>query len=160
VLLMNVYDLLDEQLADDRLKGLLAFDAVLGSHLGPRSPTSLLGLYHRLTGDVNGTPGAQIVPKGGMGAVAAAMRAAADHAGAAGRTGAAVARIAVDNGRATGAGLATGEESRAGTVVSAIDPATTFLTLVGAPLLDTGFVRKVKAIRMKGDVAKLHLALD
>src|SRR6476620_3046914 len=39
VLLMNVADLLDEQLRDDRLKGLLAFDATLGSHLGPRSPT-------------------------------------------------------------------------------------------------------------------------
>jgi hypothetical protein len=47
VILMNVADLLDEQLTDDRLKGLLAFDAVLGCHLGPRSPTSLLGLYYR-----------------------------------------------------------------------------------------------------------------
>ena len=44
VILMNVADLLDEQLTDNRLKGLVAFDAVLGSHLGPRSPTSLLGL--------------------------------------------------------------------------------------------------------------------
>ncbi len=67
VLLMNVADLLDEQLADDRLKGLLAFDAVLGSHLGPRSPTSLLGLLYRLTGEIGGAAGAQVVPKGGMG---------------------------------------------------------------------------------------------
>jgi len=160
VLLMNVYDLLDEQLTDDRLKGLLAFDAVLGSHLGPRSPTSLLGLYYRLTGEIGGAAGAQIVPKGGMGAVVAAMRAAAEHAGVAIRTGAPVAKIVVEKGRATGVVLANGEEIRAGTVVSATNPATTFLTLVGAPLLDTGFVRKVKNIRMKGDVAKLNLALD
>jgi phytoene dehydrogenase-like protein len=160
VLLMNVYDLLDEQLADDRLKGLLAFDAVLGSHLGPRSPTSLLGLYYRLTGEANGATGAQIVPKGGMGTVVAAIRAAAEHAGVAIRTGASVARIAVESGRAVGITLASGEEIRAGNIVSAINPATTFLTLVGAPQLDTGFVRKMKAIRMKGDVAKLHLALD
>ena len=160
VLLMNVYDLLDEQLTDDRLKGLLAFDAVLGSHLGPRSPTSLLGLYYRLTGESGGAPGAQIVPKGGMGAVVAAMRAAAEHAGVAIRAGAPVAKIVVEKGCATGVVLANGEEIRAGTVVSAINPATTFLALVGAPLLDTGFVRKVKNIRMKGDVAKLNLALD
>ena len=38
-------------------RGLLAFDAVLGSHLGPRSPTSLLGLYYRLTGEMGGVPG-------------------------------------------------------------------------------------------------------
>ena len=159
VLLMNVYDLLDEQLSDDRLKGLLAFDAVLGSHLGPRSPTSLLGLYYRLAGDVNGAPGAQIVPKGGMGAVVAAMRAAAEHAGVAIRTGIPVAKITVENSSAVGVVLASGEAIRAGTVVSAANPATTFLDLVGAPLLDTGFVRKLKNIRMKGDAAKLHLAL-
>jgi phytoene dehydrogenase-like protein len=160
VLLMNVYDLLDEQLTDDRLKGLLAFDAVLGSHLGPRSPTSLLGLYYRLAGEVNGAPGAQIVPKGGMGAVVAAIRTAAEKAGVTIRTGATVSKIVVENGRAAGVTLASGEEIRAGTIVSAINPATTFLDLVGAPQLDTGFVRKVKNIRMKGDVAKLHLALD
>ena len=54
VILMNVADLLDEQLTDNRLKGLVAFDAVLGSHLGPRSPTSLLGLYYRLAGEIGG----------------------------------------------------------------------------------------------------------
>ena len=56
--------------------------------------------------------------------------------------------------------LAGGEEIRARTVVSAINPQTTFLDLVGPRELDTGFVRKVTNIRMKGNVAKLHLALD
>ena len=46
------------------------------------------------------------------------------------------------------------------TVVSAINPSTTFLDLVGPRDLDTGFVRKVKSIRNQGDAAKLHLALD
>lgn len=160
VLLMNVYDLLEEQLSDDRLKGLLAFDAVLGSYLGPRSPTSLLGLYYRLTGEVNSAPGGQLVPKGGMGAVVAAIRAAAEKAGVTIRTGAVVSRVIVESGRAAGLTLASGEEIRAGTIVSAINPAITFLTLVGATQLDTGFVRKVKNIRMRGDVAKLNLALD
>ena len=160
VLLMNVYDLLDEQLSDDRLKGLLAFDAVLGAHLGPRSPTSLLGLYYRLAGEVSGAAGAQIVPEGGMGTVVAGIRAAAENAGVTVRTAAPVTSIVVENGRAAGIVLGDGEEIRAHTVVSAINPATTFMQLVGAPHLDTGFVRKVKNIRMKGDAAKLHLALD
>jgi phytoene dehydrogenase-like protein len=160
VLLMNVYDLLDEQLADDRLKGLLAFDAVLGSHLGPRSPTSLLGLYYRLAGEVGGAAGAQLVPMGGMDTVVAAIRAAAEKAGATIRTNAPVAKIVVEDGRAGGVTLGSGEEIRANAIVSAINPATTFLDLIGAPQLDTGFVRKVKNIRMEGDVAKLNLALD
>ena len=160
MLLMNVADAADEQLADDRLKGLLAFDAVLGSHLGPRSPTSLLGLYYRLAGEAGGLGGAQALPRGGMGAVIAALVNAAKAAGVALRTDASVARIVVEKGRATGVMLKSGEELRAATIVSAINPASTFLDLVGPRETDTGFVRTVKAIRMRGDVAKLHLALD
>ncbi len=160
VILMNVADLLDEQLTDDRLKGLLAFDAVLGAHLGPRSPTSLLGLYYRLAGEIGGASGAQMVPKGGMGEIIAAIAASAAKAGVIVRTEAAVNKILVENGRATGLVLENGEEFQARTIVSAIDPSTTFLDLVGPRELDTGFVRKVKNIRNHGDAAKLHLALD
>ncbi|WP_274627025.1 phytoene desaturase family protein [Arvimicrobium flavum] len=160
MLLMNVTDVLDEHLTDDRLRGLLAFDAVLGSHLGPRSPTSLLGLYYRLAGEIAGAPGACIVPKGGMGAVVEALRSAAAAAGVTVRCNAVAERVLVENGRATGVALASGEEVSAKTVISAINPRSTFLELVGARQLDTGFVSKLKNIRMKGNVAKLHLALD
>jgi phytoene dehydrogenase-like protein len=160
VILMNVADLLDEQLTDDRLKGLVAFDAVLGSHLGPRSPTSLLGLYHRLAGEIGGQPGAQLVPKGGMGEIVAAIAASAEKAGVEVRTDAPVNKIRVENGRAIAVVLENAEEIQARTIVSAVDPFTTFLGLVGPRELDTGFVRKVKNIRNHGDAAKLHLALD
>ena len=160
MLLMNVADVLDEHLADERLRGLLAFDAALGSHLGPRSPTSLLGLYYRLTGEISGVAGAQVLPAGGMSAVVAAIAGAAEKAGVTLRTGAPVGRIIVENGRAIGVMLTSGAEIRARAIVSAANPRTTFLDLVGARELDTGFVRKVGNIRMKGDVAKLHLALD
>jgi phytoene dehydrogenase-like protein len=160
VLLMNVADLLDEQLQDDRLKGLLAFDATLGSHLGPRSPTSLLGLYYRLAGELGGTPGAQMVPKGGMGAIVAALAASASAAGVSVRTGAAVDKILVQKGRAVGLVLENTEQISVRATVSAVNPCTTFLDLVGPRELDTGFMRRVKHIRMKGDAAKLHLALD
>lgn len=159
MLLMNIADVLDEQLEDDRLKGLLAFDAVLGSHLGPRSPTSLLGLYYRLAGEIGGIPGAQLLPKGGMDAIVATIAASASAAGVVVRPNAEVAKILVERGRAVGVVLESAEEIRAQTIVSAINPSTTF-NLVGARELDTGFVRKVKNIRMAGDAAKLHLALD
>lgn len=160
VILMNVADLLDEQLTDNRLKGLVALDAVLGSHLGPRSPTSLLGLYYRLAGEIGGQPGAQLVPKGGMGEIVAAITASAAKAGVILRTGAVVNKIRVANGRATGVVLENAEEISGDIIVSAADPSTTFLNMVGPRELDTGFVRKVKNIRNHGDVAKLHLALD
>ena len=95
-----------------------------------------------------------------MGAVITAIRASAEKAGVTIRTAAPVARIIVEKGRAVGVALDSGEVLRARTIVSAINPATTFLDLVGPREIDTGFVRKVKNIRMKGDAAKLNLALD
>jgi len=160
MLLMNVADVADEHLADDRLKGLLAFDAVLGSHLGPRSPTSLLGLYYRLAGEIGGRAGAQLVPVGGMGAVVAAIRAAAEKAGVSIRTNAPAGGLKIEGGSARGVVLADGEEISAPTIVAATNPAALFMDIVGTRHLDTGFVRKVTNIRMKGFAAKLHLALD
>lgn len=160
MLLMNVHDVADEHLSDDRLKGFLGFEAVLGAHLGPRSPTSLLGLYYRLAGEIGGAEGGQVVPVGGMGAVIAAMRKAAEAAGVSIRTGSAVARILVEKAAAVGVRLADGSELRAGQIVSALNPRTTLIDLVGPAELDTGIVRKAQAIRMKGNVAKLHLALS
>ena len=95
-----------------------------------------------------------------MGAVMAAFRAAAENAGATIRAAAPAARILVEKGRAVGVVLEDGEEISAGRSCSAVNPNTTFLDLVGPRDLDTGFVRKIGNMRMKGDAAKLHLALD
>lgn len=160
MLLMNVADVADEYLTDDRLKGLLSFDATLGIHLGPRSPTSLLGLYYRLTGEAAATAGAQLPPGGGAGALAEAFESAATAAGVTLRANTAVRRILADRGAATGVVLHDGEEITAPVVVSAIHPKTTFLDLVDAAEIGTGFVRAVDNIRSKGNVARLDLALD
>jgi phytoene dehydrogenase-like protein len=160
MLLMNVADVADEYLSDDRLKGLLAFDATLGIHLGPRSPTSLLGLYYRLTGDVAGKTGGQFVPKGGMASVAPAFVRAAEKAGVTIHLSTPVARILADRGKTSGVVTRDGTEILAPIVVSAIHPQTTFLSLVDPAESGTGFVRSVKNVRSYGNVAKLDLALD
>jgi phytoene dehydrogenase-like protein len=152
---INIFDVLEESLRHPLLKGALALDAVLGSHLGPRSNNSVLTALHRLS-----RGGRVAQPAGGMGTVSAALSAAAQDAGADVRTGATVARIVVEAGRATGVVLGNGESLAASAVVSNADPKTTFLNLVGAPELETGFASKIHHVRMRGDAAKLHLALD
>lgn len=160
MLLMNVADVADEYLEDDRLKGLLSFDATLGIHLGPRSPTSLLGLYYRLTGEVNGKAGGQFIPDGGMAAVAPAFLKAAKKAGATIRCDARVSQILADRGRVNGVVLGDGAEITAPLVVSAVHPRMTFLQLVEPAESDTGFVRSISHVRTAGNVAKLDLALE
>lgn len=160
MLLMNVSDVLDEHLSDDRLKGLLAFDATLGVHLGPRSPTSLLGLYYRLAGESLGMVGGQIVPKGGMGSVTDLLTGAAKASGVDLRCSSRVIRILTNADGVSGVQLAEGDRLLAPVVVSAIHPGVTFGSLLAPGEIDTGLLTSIRKIRSKGNAAKLHLALD
>lgn len=157
---MNVADLLDDNLSGDLLKGALAFDSVLGSNFGPRSPGSVLTLLYRLAGEAKGGGDGLAIPAGGMGAVTEALAASARAFGAEIRTATPVRRIVVEGDRATGVELESGEILTARTIASSADPKTTFLDLAGAEHLDTGFIRRVGNIRTKGLAAKLNLALD
>ena len=156
---MCVQDLLDEHFANPLLKGALAFDAVLGSNLGPRSPGSVFTLLYRLAAG-GGAASSLAQPVGGLGALAEALAGAATGAGAELRFAAPVARVLVTEDRAAGVVLESGERLEAGCVVSSADPRTTFLRLLGAEHLDAGFVRRVAHVRHQGMTAKLHLALD
>jgi phytoene dehydrogenase-like protein len=154
MVLINVHDVAEDELSDDRLKGLLAFDATLGAWLGPRSPNSLILYLDRLARGAD-----PLLPKGGMGALAVAMGKAAAAAGVEVCTGSAVEKIVVEGDRAVGVRLAGGEVVRVGLVVSAMNPRTTLHQLVGAAALDAGFFKATGHVRMRGAAAKLHLAL-
>jgi phytoene dehydrogenase-like protein len=157
---INIFDVLEETFESPRLKGALALDAVLGTNLGPRSNNSVLTLLHRLSGQAaRGTSG-PAVPRGGMGAVTEALAAAARAYGATIRTGAPVARIALEGDRVSGVELEDGEMLPASIVVSNADPVRTLLGLIGARHLETGFVHRVHHLRRRGTAAKLHLALE
>lgn len=155
---MCVQDLLDEHFENPLLRGLLAFDAVLGTNYGPRSPGTVFTLLYRMAA-ASGSARGLSQPVGGLGGLCAALAAAARAAGAQIRTGSAVASVRVAGDRAVGVRLQSGEEIEAGHVISNADPRTTFLKLLGAQHLDAGFVRRLKHLRTRGMAAKLHLAL-
>lgn len=156
---MCVQDLLDEHFESPLLKGALAFDAVLGSNLGPRSPGSVFTLLYRLAAG-GGTAASLAQPVGGLGALAEALARVASGGGAELRFAAPVARVIVAEDSAAGVVLESGERLEADCVVSSADPRTTFLRLLGAEHLDAGFVRRVAHLRSQGMTAKLHLALE
>jgi phytoene dehydrogenase-like protein len=159
---MNVYDLLKDNFETPLLQGALGFDAVLGTNFGPRSPGSAFTLLYRLAAGAGAGEGGGTLaqPLGGMGTLTGALARAAASAGAEIRTGAPVGRIIVRAHRAAGVMLESGETIAADVVISNADPKTTFLRLLGAEHLDTGFVRRIGHLRARGLTAKLHLALD
>ncbi|MFQ5789723.1 MAG: phytoene desaturase family protein [Acidobacteriota bacterium] len=159
VLPMSASDFLNEWFETEVLKACLAAPGLYGVSLGPRSAgTTALFLYHQL-----GEPGwpllASRLPRSGMGSVSRAIARAAEGYGAHFRTGAPVLQILVENGRATGVVLDGGEEISAERVVSNADPRTTFLKLVDPSELEPRFLSDVRAIRYRGVMAKLMLAL-
>lgn len=153
---MNIYDEVVERFSSGLLKGAISLDAVLGTHLGPRSPNTILTYLYRLAGN----HGRLALPAGGMGSIGDELAHAARSHGVTIRTGMPVARIVVDNGRVTGVESASGERFESYTVISNADPKTTILDLVGARHFETGFARRATKVRASGNAAKLHLALD
>jgi phytoene dehydrogenase-like protein len=95
-----------------------------------------------------------------MGALAVALAHAARQAGAELKTDAAVRRILVDRGHASGVELSTGEMIEAQLVLSSLDPRRTLLTLVEPGELPPGFVRNIEGIRMRGTTAKVNYAVS
>lgn len=151
---INIYDVLNEIFDDPRLKGAISADAVLGHHMGARTPTTVLTYLNRLRGETYGPPSLP-TPSGENQFVAAA-----EKAGVTIETGVRIAKIIVDNGTAQGVELASGEMRTADIVISNADAKTTFLDLVGTQDLDAMFSKRISTTRTNGDVAKLHFALS
>jgi len=159
IVLINIYDLMQENFDSPQLKALLSLDSVLGSHMGPRTPNTVFGYLYRRVGEVFGYQGVAQV-KGGMGALGDAMAAAARAKGVEIRLDARVSSIDMVGDRAGGVTLASGEKLEAGLVVSNADPLTTLAGLLGYRNMETGMARRVSQIRCRGGAARLHLALD
>lgn len=150
---MCVADFLNEQFQTPLLVEGLAASAVISTWAGPWSAGTNTNLIL-----AEAAPGREIV--GGPAALIRALDKAARAAGAELRTGAAVARIRVEGGRAVGVTLASGESIDSTVVVSTIDPKKTFLELIAPGTLPLRIEDEYRRIRMRGTAAKIHLALN
>lgn len=158
---MSAADFLDEWFVDERVKGALATQAVIGAWCGPMTPGSAYVLMHHWIGEIDGHPGAWGWVKGGMGGVSNAIAAAARSAGAELRAGTEVERVSVNaQGRATGVELADGSFIPARQVVSNAHPKTTYLDLVGRSHLPAEVIRDIERFRTRSGSVKVNLGLS
>ncbi len=153
-------ELLGERFGTPALLAGLSGIALSATGQGPRANGSVWPLVHHLAPGAAGGLTPVVRGRGGAGSLASALAASAAASGAEIRTDAAVSRILVDADRVTGVGLADGERLAAGGVISTATPAVTFLDLIGAPLLEPRFVRRLRAVSYRGAAARLALSLD
>jgi phytoene dehydrogenase-like protein len=160
LLTMSSADYLDEWFDNEALKATKSASGIIGTFLGPRSPGTAYVLLHHYMGEIDGVFRAWGFAKGGNGSVSAAIAAAARAHGAQTRTGAAVERVTVRGGRATGVVLEGGEEIHARRVISGADPKRTFKELIGPEHLPGDFVAAIDRYRFRGSSGKVNLALS
>jgi phytoene dehydrogenase-like protein len=155
---MAVADLAAEWFERESLRAIVAARGIFGAFAGPWSAGTSAALLLQAANGGHPIAPATFV-KGGMGALAGAIAAAAVEAGAQIRPSAEVAGVSVKDGKTTGVVLCNGEEIAARAVISNADPRTTFLQLVDPAEFDPSFLQKVRNYRAHGTVAKVHLAL-
>ena len=137
----SVSDFLGRWFENEAVKAAFAFDGIVGTYAAPSTPGTAYVLLHHCFGEVNGKAGVWGHAVGGMGAISAAMAAAAHEKGAEIRTNVSVREIAVTGGHAAGVVLESGEIVRARAVAAAVPPKLLFSRLVPkgavAPALET-----------------------
>jgi phytoene dehydrogenase-like protein len=160
ILTQSVKDFLDPWFESDQLKTALATDGVIGTKGGPCTPGTAYVLMHHCMGGVGGKRGLWGFVRGGMGGITQAMAESARSRGAEIRTEARVAKVLIQDGRASGIVLEGGQEIHARIVVSGADPKRTFLKFVETGDLDSDFLGAVRSFKSEGVSMKINLALD
>jgi phytoene dehydrogenase-like protein len=160
LLTMSAVDFLDQWFETDVLKATMAASGIIGTFLGVRSPGTAYVLLHHYMGDIDGAFRSWGLSKGGTGRVSESIAAAARAAGAEIMTNAAVSKILVNGGSATGVVLDNGDYHLADVVLSSVDPRMTFTRMVGHAHLPPDFVDDIGHYKYRGSSGKVNLALN
>ena len=165
-------DLFEEFELADKTQAILGTLACVAGQVSPSSPGTPMNLLFRhlslasMSVDANYDPrrmalrGSTGLAVGGMGAIAQAMVASARSRGVDIRTETPIAEISIKDGHVQGVVDTEGREMHAPIVISAINPRTTVVDLVGAHDEWTTLQGKMRRRRMTGRAFKIVLALD
>jgi phytoene dehydrogenase-like protein len=151
---------LESWFESEPLRATLATDAIIGAWAAPSTPGTGYVLFHHVMGETNGHRGVWAYVEGGMGRLSELLGDAAREAGAEIRTGASIASIVVDAGRARGVTLEDGTVVESRVVLSSADPHRTFVDLIAPEQLPAELLRGIQALDFRSPVAKINLALD
>ncbi|RMF07640.1 MAG: NAD(P)/FAD-dependent oxidoreductase [Alphaproteobacteria bacterium] len=151
----SAYDFVSRWFECEEVKALFCYWAGIGNFRGPRAAGTAYSILFHLLGE-NGLGFA----KGGMGSVSNAIAAAGRKYGMEILTDAAVERVVVKNGRATGVVTEDGREFNAKLVASNLAAPVSFGRLVPRSELPEDFMANIDRWRSRGEVYKINCAVD
>jgi phytoene dehydrogenase-like protein len=136
--------------------GSLCASAIDGTHTGPFTAGSALSMaYHYTMGNDYDFR----TPRGGIGALSdALLKSFEDHGGKI-QCKSPVERILMENGKAAGVELKTGEKITSKVVLSSLDAHASFFGLVGEEHLPSDFTHAVKEIKYENGYIQIQMTL-
>jgi phytoene dehydrogenase-like protein len=152
-------DYLDGWFESAPIKAAYGFDGIVGNYASPYTPGSAYVLLHHVFGEVNGKKGVWGHAIGGMGAITQAMARAAESRGVEVRTQSPVREILVEAGRAVGVVTERGEELRARSVVSNLNPKLLYEKLLDPAALPREFLERIRRWRCGSGTFRMNVAL-
>ncbi len=160
IMTQSAADMLEEWFETPALLGTKSASGIIGTFLGPRSPSTAYVLLHHYMGEIDGAFRAWGFSKGGTGGIANAIASSARAFGAEIRVNATVQQVIVKGGRAVGVALENGDEIYAKVVLSSADPYVTFMKLVEAKHLPDDLIHAITKFRRRGSSGKVNIALS
>ncbi len=153
-------DFLSQWFESEVVKGAFAFDGIVGAYASPYTPGTAYVLLHHCFGEVNGKTGVWGHAVGGMGAITQAMLRAAEARGVRIRAEAPVAGLVVEDGRAAGVRLQTGENIRARVVAANVPPKLLFRDLVSDDVVAPQLRRRFDRLKSGSGTFRMNVALS
>ena len=151
---------LDSWFESEAVKAAFGFDAVVGNYASPDTPGSAYVLLHHVFGEVNGKKGAWGHSIGGMGAITQMMANVCRELGVEISLEAPVSRVIVDNGKAVGVRLESGEEIMADRVIANVGPKILYERMFDESDLQPEFKRRIKAFKVGSGTFRMNVALS
>ncbi len=158
--LLSTRDLLDRYFESEHLKGFLTFFGMISIWGGPSTPGTAYVYGHHSVGEFDGQLGQFGFARGGMGAITGALANGLRHHGGEIRLSSPVLRVRLDDGRANGVVLVSGEEIAADVVISNADPKRSLLELIPSGTLDSSLEQSIRGFDTRGSMARIHLLID
>ncbi len=153
-------DFLDGWFENETVKAAFAFDGIVGAYAAPSTPGTAYVLLHHCFGEVNGKLGRWGHAIGGMGAITQAMAKSACEAGAEIRLNAPVSQVLVEDGRAAGVVLNSGDVVRSRIVASNVPPKLLFRDMVAASDVPDDLHRRLTRMKTGSGTFRMNVALS
>lgn len=153
-------DFLNGWFESEAVKAAFGFDAVVGNYASPDAPGSAYVLLHHVFGEVNGKKGAWGHSIGGMGTITQIMARVCRDLGVEISLEAPVERVLVDNGKAVGVRLESGEEIAAARVIANVGPKLLYGRMVDSADLPSDFARRIKGYKVGSGTFRMNVALS